>query len=148
MQQVRQQVKESWANMALGWQFLWELWAKSCWMWRSLTLNIVIQKWQPRTNTYLGPLVAEISHGRFRLLGRCCVVFCCWLSIPKNTFILAAQREIFFENRMVDTSCCYRKPFFLFHHKLKCNAWHRLVARILVWMIFKQESLEDAWPRF
>ena len=46
-------------------------------------------------NTYLGPLVAEISHGGFRLLGRCCVVFCCWLSILKNTFIFAAQRKFF-----------------------------------------------------
>ena len=114
MQQVRQQVKESWANMALGWQFLWELWAKSCWMWRSLTLNIVIQKWQPRTNTYLGPLVAEISHGGFRLLGRSCVVFCCWLSILKNTFILAAQREIFLKTEWLTPHAATENHSFCF----------------------------------
>ena len=68
----------------------------------------------PRTNTYLGPLVAEISHGGFRLLGRCCVVFCCWLSIPKNTFILAAQREIFLKTEWLTPHAATENHSFCF----------------------------------
>ena len=68
----------------------------------------------PRTNTYLGPLVAEISHGGFRLLGRCCVVFCCWLSILKNTFILAAQREIFLKTEWLTLHAATENHSFCF----------------------------------
>ena len=67
-----------------------------------------------RTNTYLGPLVAEISHGGFRLLGRCCVVFCCWLSILKNTFILAAQREFFLKTEWLTPHAATENHSFCF----------------------------------